>query len=478
MISYPSLRRLRRGTCRTWATIVLLAGLVACARAPVPGASEHEAREHGAEQTPGPFLLGGIQVNEAQLEPWLGALEAAGMNTVAVTDYAHQGDWDSANLWWDPNPGLLPEIRAAKDRGLHVVLVLRLALDRAFPRNRFLWHGMIMPASDEQLRRWFARYQTFVRAWAEVAEREGIDALMIGSELNALTSTVPVATVPALEDWLLDDAKQRQRRARAVAAAHRVPAEHLWQNSEQPLTDVGSYLDARIAAERAWAHAQTSGTPEQAVARLNARRAALERHWLALIDCVRGIYHGRLGYAANFDQYQEVSFWDRLDVIGINAYFKLRDYLVPEGDRQALAFALDQGWRRVLGEIDAFRALWGLEQPLMFTEMGFTPRRNSTIETWADSGFGAVRRSLRSDPDDTELVVWREQPVDLEERTLAVAALEKVRRELAFPLDGILWWKLSSHAYHRKNESFLLLIGQEHEDPLLSVLRRFNDRTP
>jgi|GEM_PF-4318219 len=192
MISYPSLRRLRRGTCRTWATIVLLAGLVACARAPAPGASEHEAREHGAEQTPGPFLLGGIQVNEAQLEPWLGALEAAGMNTVAVTDYAHQGDWDSANLWWDPNPGLLPEIRAAKDRGLHVVLVLRLALDRAFPRNRFLWHGMIMPASDEQLRRWFARYQTFVRAWAEVAEREGIDALMIGSELNALTSTVPV----------------------------------------------------------------------------------------------------------------------------------------------------------------------------------------------------------------------------------------------------------------------------------------------
>lgn len=423
----------------------------------------------------GAFMLGGIQVNEADLDGWLDALAGAGMNTVAVTDYAHQGDWDSESLWWDPNPGLLAEIRGAKARGMRVVLVLRVALDRAFPRNRFLWHGMIMPETEAQLQHWFSRYQAFVRHWAEIAEAEGIDALMIGSELNALASTLPVASVPNLEQWFLDDDKQAERRARALSLAATLPAEHLWQNGEERFDDVETYLDARIAAEQRWA-ASLAGDGEAAVvARINRRRAVLEAHWLALIDCVRGLYGGLVGFAANFDQYQDVSFWDRLDVIGINAYFKLRDYLLPPGDRAALAFALDRGWRQVLGEIDAFRDLQGLEQPVMFTEMGFTNRRNSTIETWADHGFAEVRVGPHAAADDTRIVVWREQPIDPMERALAVAGLERARRAIDFPLRGILWWKLSSHDYHQDDEAFLLLIGQPQEDPVLEVLRRFYD---
>ena len=51
----------------------------------------------GAEE---PFLLGGIQVNEPDHERWVATLEQVGMNTVAVTVYAHQGDWASDHLWW------------------------------------------------------------------------------------------------------------------------------------------------------------------------------------------------------------------------------------------------------------------------------------------------------------------------------------------------------------------------------------------
>ena len=47
------------------------------------------------------LLVGGIQVNEPSLGRWVEALDEAGLDTVAVTDYAKQGDWDSANLWWD-----------------------------------------------------------------------------------------------------------------------------------------------------------------------------------------------------------------------------------------------------------------------------------------------------------------------------------------------------------------------------------------
>ena len=156
------------------------------------------------EEAP-PFFLGGIQVNEADIEHWLDRLQAQGMNSVSVTDYAHQGDWDSENLWWDEeNEGLMVELRAAKARGMRVVLILRVALDHAFERNAFLWHGMIMPDGESRLDEWFRRYRTFALRWAEIAEREGVDLLMIGSEMNALTSTSPLEEVPALEAYFLD----------------------------------------------------------------------------------------------------------------------------------------------------------------------------------------------------------------------------------------------------------------------------------
>ena len=124
------------------------------------------------------------------------------MNTVAVTVYAKQGDWDSTNLWWEQEePWVIAEARAARRRGLDVVLVLRVALDHAFERNKFFWHGMIMPDSDQALDLWFDRYSDYVLKWARIADEEGIDVLAIGSELNSLTNTVPVDELPALEEY-------------------------------------------------------------------------------------------------------------------------------------------------------------------------------------------------------------------------------------------------------------------------------------
>ena len=104
------------------------------------------------------FYLGGIQVNEPDHDAWVRALAESGMNTVAVTVYAKQGDWDSTNLWWEEEePWVIAEARAARRRGLDVALVLRVALDHAFERNKFFWHGMIMPDSDDALNEWFNR---------------------------------------------------------------------------------------------------------------------------------------------------------------------------------------------------------------------------------------------------------------------------------------------------------------------------------
>lgn len=431
------------------------------------------------------FLLGGIQVNEDSRERWTDRLQAVGMNTVAVTHYAHQGDWDSYNLWFDGDfSGVVGEIRAAHDAGLRVVLVLRLALDHAFPANEFMWHGMIQPADEEQLAEWFYRYRSFVLAWAEVAREEGVELLMIGSELNALTSTVPLEELPPLEEYYLDEEKRREGRDRLLGYADTLDEEHLEQPYQEGFDDLERYLDARIAAERRWAERTA---PD--LAAMNRRRALLEGYWRGLAAAVREVYPGPIGYAANFDQFQEVGFWDALDVMGINAYFQLRRHLMPGASPEELYPHLLAGWRRVLADVAEVRARQGLEeQPVVFTELGYTWRANSTLEPWASSGFsvlpvappgmppGGPPEDVPVEPVEERLVVWAEQPPRPLERALAVRALHQAHGELEEPfLEGILYWKLSSHPWHRDDEPFVLLIDEDSEDPLLPELRRFLD---
>ncbi len=403
------------------------------------------------------FLLGGIQVNEPSHQAWLDALQKAKMNTVSITDYAHQGDWDSDKLWWDAeNPGLLAELRAAKKRDMHAVLILRVALDHAFPRNRFLWHGMIMPKSDALIRSWFAKYTRFALKWAQTAQDEGADALLIGSEMNALASTLALSQAPVLESYYLNEQKQKQRRQQFLVHQETLPKQE---------------LEARIRAEQAWAR-QVTESGKASLQDLNRRRQLLQEEWTSLIAKIRKVYKGRLGYAANFDQYHEVGFWQDLELMGINAYFQLRQHWQPDLQAAELYPILQDGWSKVLADIQAFRSAQGLqEQPVIFSEMGYTFRANCTLQPWADHGCSLVQSPEHDKP---QLMIWRQQPKHPLERALAVRALHAAHQELAKPfLQGILYWKLSTILSHPDIESFVLMLNGEPADPLLIELQRF-----
>ncbi len=443
------------------------------------------------------FYLGGIQVNEESHAAWFDALAQEEMNTVQVTAYARQGDWDSDNLFWDEeSPWVLAEIRGAKARGLQVVFIARVALDHAFPRNAFLWHGMIWPQSDDLLAAWFERYRRFVVMWAEIAEREGVDIFIVGSEMNSLASTLPVAEIPALEEYYLNPEKQAERQKQVLAHVDLIENRALYLHERETFPTVEAYLEARINTEREWA-ARRVQPDKNALAALNARRQLLAEHWTRVIAAVRAVYRGKIGYAANFDQYQEVGFWSQLDFMGINAYFKLRDRILPPDQLDQLYPLLLAGWRGVLADIHKFRVAQGLTLPVIFTEMGFTYRAESTLEPWSDVGFSVIRTpvirtpvsrtpvsgspqdpqkrdDLTADTVHEQVIVWRDQPERPTERALAVRALHAAHRELPTPfLRGILYWKLSSHEYHKKNESFMVKIGGPSDDPILPELRRF-----
>ena len=85
--------------------------------------------------------------------------------------------------------------------------------------------------------------------------------------------------------------------------------------------------------------------------------------WEKLIEDIRCIYDGDLTYAANWDNYTNIPFWQLLDYIGIDAYFPLSDDRLP--DLQKLL----KLWEPIRKEIDRFSDKADL--PYIFTEYGY-----------------------------------------------------------------------------------------------------------
>ena len=419
------------------------------------------------------FYLGGIQVNEPDNRNWIKTLKSTGMNTISVTVYARQEEWDSDAIWFDSpqdNKGVISEIRAAKAEDLRVVLILRIALDHAFERNAFLWHGSIMPSSDQELQSWFEKYGEFVRGWAAIAEAEGVDALGIGSELNQLTSTKPVQQLPQLEDYYLDEQKQQLRIQDLLDNQDQISEEQLSAWGDRRFNNLESLLQSELSAQQAWARKVSWQEFPAPIAHINQRRHLLEYHWRQLIRQVREKYQGQITYAANFDQYQQVGFWDTLDFIGINAYFPLRSKLVTHKISENLQTTLNASWLTILNEIEAYRQTESItDKPVIFTELGYARWENSTIEPWAYTGFSLVN----TDNQET-VVVWPEQSLNLQERATAFQSLYDML-ELHHPdlLKGLLYWKLSTQPEQTKIEPYVLIL--DGTDPLQKILTQFTE---
>lgn len=421
------------------------------------------------------FMLGGIQINEPDQAAWTQTLEANGFNTMQITVYARQHVWHSADLRVKPvDQGTIEKIRAAHDAGLRVALILRIDLDHAYPENRFLWHGLVLPSPDH-LHPWFDRYAEFVHQWADVCEREGVELLGLGSEMNAITATRPVDALPGLERYYLNAPQQTRLRLEMLDSAHEVPGELIRAPGDaSPVDNLRVFMNDRDQALQDWAEAVTFGgrdlTLAQRLEKINHRHGELLSRWRGLIGEVRSRYAGRLTYAANFDSYAHVGFWPQLDVMGINAYFPLRDPVEPS-DVDTLAAA----WNQVFVDIETDQAQMGVPgMAVVFTELGYTQRAGTTTAPWAYQGFDLVGKSKT-------LMVWETRPIDPGERVRAMAALRQVNQQHDGLLAGLLYWKLTSKDYHAEGEAFSLLLRDRPDhpeaDPLQAVLLEFVDPT-
>jgi hypothetical protein len=108
-----------------------------------------------------------------------------------------------------------------------------------------------------------------------------------------------------------------------------------------------------------------------------------------IIPKVRKAFSGRITYAANWDDYTDVAFWDRLDYIGIDAYFPLAKGASPTTDE------LREGWRKWAGDIGKWQT--SVNKPVIFTECGYVSADTAASKPWEEASSGSANPGLQAD---------------------------------------------------------------------------------
>ncbi len=107
-------------------------------------------------------------------------------------------------------------------------------------------------------------------------------------------------------------------------------------------------------------------------------RLAIEKpnFWKELIPKIRSIYSGKLTYAANwYNEFEEITFWDQLDYIGVQAYFPLVNNNNPSVKQ------ISKGWNKHFPALK--KVAEKFDKKILFTEMGYKSTPDSAIEPWS-----------------------------------------------------------------------------------------------
>jgi len=97
-------------------------------------------------------------------------------------------------------------------------------------------------------------------------------------------------------------------------------------------------------------------------------------YWYRLIEEVRAVYDGPLTYSSNWDEYKDVPIWDKLDYIGISAYFPLSEEKEPSHQE------LKKLWQPTLKELRNFSRK--NKKRIIFTEFGYLSLDGCAGKTW------------------------------------------------------------------------------------------------
>ena len=147
-----------------------------------------------------------------------------------------------------------------------------------------------------------------------------------------------------------------------------------WRGKIKPPTWDGWFGQYRRVLLRYARLSQRSGVDVFIVGSELISTEKLTEQWIRTINAVREVYHGVLGYSANWDHYRSVQFWDHLDLIGMTSYYKLSDEPGPSVDE------LQEAWRGIKKKVVAFSE--EKQKPILFTEAGWCSQEGCSVEAW------------------------------------------------------------------------------------------------
>lgn len=145
--------------------------------------------------------------------------------------------------------------------------------------------------------------------------------------------------------------------------------EEEWQNFER--TYMTYIIDFAVLAEATHAEAFCIGVELKKVVQERSQ------YWEELIGRVRTVYSGSITYAANWDNYGNISFWDKLDYIGVDAYFPVSDMQTPT------VADCYEGWTAYYEALKTTSKKHG--KPVVFTEFGYRNIDFAAKQPWDET---------------------------------------------------------------------------------------------
>lgn len=151
-----------------------------------------------------------------------------------------------------------------------------------------------------------------------------------------------------------------------------------------------------------------------------------EERWRKIIAAVRGVYHGKVTYGANWNEYWEVKFWDALDYLGVLAYFPLTKTTDPGSSEIAAS------WEKCCRELEKFSKRNGKQ--FLFVEVGYNESSRTAAEPWGFKTGGEHAEEIQARCIDVALDLPAKHPF----------------------IAGMYWWKWFADIPQHEKQNYTL----------------------
>ncbi|MCB9234762.1 MAG: hypothetical protein H6581_24125 [Bacteroidia bacterium] len=127
--------------------------------------------------------------------------------------------------------------------------------------------------------------------------------------------------------------------------------------------------------------------------------------WKKLAADVRKVYSGQITYAANWDNFTNVTFWSDLDFIGIDAYFPLAPDATPQVN------LLVQKWGPIARSLGDYSKRQG--KKILFTEYGWMSVDGAAWQNWElEANMATINVNMQAQKNAYEaffLTLWNQE---------------------------------------------------------------------